>query len=217
MATERQIQANRSNALKSTGPRTSEGKHTSARNAARPSRVSTTVILKGESVRRFNQLANAIMREYQPRNFTEFSLVQTMTAARWRLLRLWGMQTAAFEVEMAAVRLKPGSPATSGAVVAAAALRTLADNSRVLSVQTRLEATYDRQYNRALAILLKLRENPNPSPASGAVSKVDLQLDTATWPLDLEDDADAAEDENKILQYEADLGGASEEDLEQDE
>jgi hypothetical protein len=124
MATERQIQANQANAQKSTGPITPEGKRISSQNAGKSNAVmsaaahgllSSTVVLKGESVRRFNDLATALILQFQPRNSAETSLVQTMIAARWRLLRMWGIQSAGFQLEMA--RQDPS--AGSGAVLAA--------------------------------------------------------------------------------------------------
>jgi hypothetical protein len=141
MATERQIQANRANAAKSTGPVTPEGKRISSQNASNHGLVSGTVVLSGESMRRYNQLAEAHMLQFQPRNFAETSLVQTMTTARWRLLRMWGIQTAGFELEMS--RQDPS--AGTGAVLAAVAFRSLADNSRALALQHRIEIAYDRQ------------------------------------------------------------------------
>jgi len=180
MATERQIQANRANALKSTGPKTPEGKRTSSRNAARRDLVSGTVVFKGESSRRFNELAAALVEQFQPRNSVEISMVQTMTVARWRQLRMWGIQTAGFESEMANTRK---TSAASGAVLAAATFRALADNSRVLGLQHRLEAAYDRQYNRALVTMLKLRETPDASAASLPA----IHLVTETWDDDPED------------------------------
>ncbi len=140
MATERQIKANRANAAKSTGPRTPEGKRISSKNAALPGLVSGTVVLKGESMRRFNDLAAALILQFQPRNSAEAFLIQTMTVARWRLLRMWGIQTAGFELEMARALQQSGSPAASGAVLAAVTFRNLADNSRVLALQHRFEA-----------------------------------------------------------------------------
>src|SRR5579863_7314253 len=176
MATERQIQANRANAQKSTGPTTPEGKRISSQNGVLHSLVSGTVVLKGESMRRFNDLAAALMRQFQPRNSAEAALVQIMTAARWRLLRMWGIQTAGFQQEMA----RQDASAGSGAVLAAATFRTMADNSRALALQHRFEAAYDRQYNQALTLLLKLRESPDPSAPSGPT----IQLATETWEDD---------------------------------
>jgi hypothetical protein len=136
-------------------------------------------------MRRFNDLAAALILQFEPRNSAESILVQTMTAARWRLLRLWGIQTAGFQREMA--RQDPS--AGSGAVLAAVAYRNLADNSRVLALQLRSEAVYDGQFNRALAMLLKLRENPDPS----ASAYPPLQLATETWDDDLKCEANSSE------------------------
>jgi hypothetical protein len=159
MATERQIHANRANAAKSTGPITPEGKRICASNLPPQGFIAGTVVLKGESMRRYNDLAAAVILQFQPRNSAETALVQIMTVARWRLLRIWGIQTAGFELEMA----RQDHSAGSGAVLAALAFRSLADNSRALALQHRFEATYDRQYRQALAMLLKLRETPDRS------------------------------------------------------
>ena len=139
-------------------------------------------------MRRFNDLAAALSRQFQPRNSAEIFLVQAMTVARWRLLRIWGIQAAGFQQEMA--RQDPS--AGSGAVLAAVTFRSLADNSRVLGLQHRSEAAYDRQYNRALAMLLKLRETPSPDPDS-SVPSPPIQLATATWDDDFSDEANPSD------------------------
>ena len=166
MATERRIQANCANTLKSTGPKTPAGKRNSSMNAAHPALISGTIVLKGESLRRYNALAAALILQFQPRNSAESFLIQTMTAARWCLLRTWGSQTAGFEMEMAKTREKSGDAAGTGAVLAAVTFRSLADSSRVLTIQHRFEAAFERQYNQALAMLLKMREIPDSSPSS---------------------------------------------------
>jgi hypothetical protein len=194
MATERQIRANRANAAKSTGPITPEGKRASSQNAARRDFVPSTVVLKGESMRRFNDLAAALILQFQPRNSAEAGLVQIMIVARWRLLRMWGIQTAAFELEMARAR-QNADPATapSGAVLAAIAFRTLADTSRSLALMHRLEAAYDRQYNSSLALLLKLREAPGP----GVPVDPPPQIVTETWDDDSQNEPDFDADPGK--------------------
>ncbi len=152
MATERQIQANRANAAKSTGPITPEGKRASSQNAVRHNLVSTTVVLKGESKRRFNDLAAALTLQFQPRNSAETFLVQTMTVARWRLLRMWGIQTAGFELEMARAQNSDPSAGSGGRPCRRHlfAIWLTAPGPRP---QPGLETAYDRQYNRALALL----------------------------------------------------------------
>src|SRR5580658_2660311 len=185
MATELQLIANRANAAKSTGPLTPEGKRISSRNGARHGLISDALVLKGESMRRFKSLAAALNLQFQPRNAVEASLVQTMAAARWRLLRLWGIQTATFEREMA--RQVPS--AGSGAALAAVTFRNLADTSRVLELEHLLEAGHDRQYNRALTMLLKLREAPKSRVDSGALTAFPSETVTGTWEDDCQDEA----------------------------
>ena len=164
-------------------------------NAAHPALISGTIVLKGESLRRYDALAAALILQFQPRNSAESFLIQTMTAARWRLLRTWGIQTAGFEMEMAKTREKSGDAAGTGAVLAAVTFRSLADSSRVLTIQHRFEAAFERQYNQALAMLLKMREIPDSSPSS----EPPLQLITETWDdKDTWDDEETSDDENKI-------------------
>jgi hypothetical protein len=150
-------------------------------------------------MRRFNDLAAALSRQFQPRNSAEIFLVQAMTVARWRLLRIWGIQAAGFQQEMA--RQDPS--AGSGAVLAAVTFRSLADNSRVLGLQHRSEAAYDRQYNRALAMLLKLRETPNSSLDVSAPRFPPILLATETWDDNFEDD-DSPNETNSEAESERD-------------
>jgi hypothetical protein len=178
MATQKQIQANRANGAKSKGPVTPEGKKIALRNLALPGILSGTIVLKGESMRRYNDLAASLILQFQPRNPAEVLLVHVMTSASWRLLRIWGIQTADFQREMA--RQDPA--AGSKAVLAAITFRNLAENSRALALQHRVEAIYDRQYNRALTTLLKLRQMPDPSLDSEVYPPI--QLSTETWDDD---------------------------------
>ena len=119
MATERQLRANPANAIRSTGPISVQGQSISSKNALTNVLASNTIVLKGESMRRFNDLASAVILQFQPRNCAETFLVQTMTAARWRFPRMWGIQTAGFELEM-------GPPTIHAAVLAALTFQTLA-------------------------------------------------------------------------------------------
>ena len=100
MATELQTKTNRENALKSTGPKTPEGKHRSARNATRHGLLARSVVLEGEVLDRFTALLDSLKTLFEPRNCVETALVENMAVARWRQLRLWGMERAGMAEEM---------------------------------------------------------------------------------------------------------------------
>jgi hypothetical protein len=161
MATERQIKANRANAAKSTGPVTPEGKRISSQNASLHRLLSDAAVPEGASLRRYNQFAAALMLQFQPRDADETALIHSMALARWHRSTLWGMQTATLRREMRRARQHHSDSdplaAESGAP-RAAAFRSLAENSRAFLRQHRLEIYYGRQFNQALAKLLKLRE-----------------------------------------------------------
>ena len=78
MATKRQVLANRANAKQSTGPKTDQGKQTSAQNSLRQA---TTVVLKSEVKERFDGLAMDVTGS-SPEEFTAFlkKQIETWTA-----------------------------------------------------------------------------------------------------------------------------------------
>jgi hypothetical protein len=106
-----------------------------------------------------------------------------MAVARWRHLRVLGIQKAEFDLEMARQAVPESKP-----VRAAIVFRNLADNSRVLDVLLRYEVAYDRQFSRALNMLLKLRATLNqesealPEPAA---ENRDLSLSDEASPKEV--------------------------------
>jgi len=64
MTSYRQIQANRRNALKSTGPRTKAGKHASRCNAVRHGLTAETVITALEGAEDYKAFEAAIIADY---------------------------------------------------------------------------------------------------------------------------------------------------------
>jgi hypothetical protein len=114
MATELQIKTNRENALKSTGPKTPEGKQRSARNATRHRLLARSVVLEGEVLDRFTALLDSLKTLFEPRNCVETALVENMAVARWRQLRLWGMERAGMAEEMQKQALREANAANNG-------------------------------------------------------------------------------------------------------
>ena len=164
MATDKQIQANRANAKKSTGPRTPAGRAQSAKNGQNHNWLARTVVIPGESPSRFIALLSQFEQEFAPQTFVEQSLVENMATSRWHLLRLMGMQNASFTQEIlsqqsAGATASTAAPNTQPVFAAAAAFRSLTDQSRSTDLLTRYQDRYDKQFHRAVARLNQIRKN----------------------------------------------------------
>jgi hypothetical protein len=88
MATQRQIEAFRANAQKSTGPRTPEGKRRSAQNSRKHRELAAKVLEPGEDVLHFRSFANRYYAEFVPVGPRESQLVDGLAGTCWRLARL---------------------------------------------------------------------------------------------------------------------------------
>jgi hypothetical protein len=174
MSSQRKLDSARRNGALSKGPVTEPGKQASALNGIRHGILTQTVVLEGESKDRFEELHAALIAEFQPATTTEAALVETMSIARWRHLRVLAIQKAGLDLEMAREEI-PASPAHRAAIV----FKNLADNSSFLELLNRYEVSFDRQFSRALSLLLKLRAH---SPQSAASLPLSLSsLTCATW------------------------------------
>src|SRR5579863_2385025 len=141
MSSERRIASSRANGALSYGPKTPEGKLRSARNSIRHGVLARTIVLQEESAASFNNLLAAFEQELQPHGPVERSCVENMAVARWRMLRLWGMEKAGLQLEMA--RQDPNLQ--DAPTRAAGAFRALCDDSRSADLLHRYEIRYDRQ------------------------------------------------------------------------
>jgi hypothetical protein len=94
MASPAQILANRGNAQLSTGPRTPEGKHASARNATRHGLTGTQIVIPGEDAAAYEELREGMCQSHKPANEAERILVDQIAANAWRLMRSQRVETA---------------------------------------------------------------------------------------------------------------------------
>jgi hypothetical protein len=97
MTTLKQIEANRRNALKSTGPTTPEGKRRSRCNAVRHGLTAETVIAALEDVEDYQAFEAAVIADYDAETAVERELVLRLASVLWRLRRATGIETALFE------------------------------------------------------------------------------------------------------------------------
>jgi hypothetical protein len=162
MSTLKQIESNRANSRKSTGPKTPEGKARSSRNATTHGLLAASVVLDGESKTRFYSLLNSLIDELKPVGPCEYALVESMAVARWRQMRLWGFQKAALAEEVRrhqADSTGEGAPADNH-VASAIAFRNLGQSSRALDLMHRYETAYFRMFGRSMDRFKQNRARP---------------------------------------------------------
>ncbi len=88
MVSQKQLIANQKNALKSTGPKTKEGKARSSRNALKHGLLSREVVITegegAEDQQAFDDLLDDLVKQYQPVGPVEEMLVQKIAFCSWR-------------------------------------------------------------------------------------------------------------------------------------
>jgi hypothetical protein len=99
MTSLRQLEANRLNALKSTGPKTAAGKEHSRRNALRHGFTAETVIEPFEAPEEYRAFEHAIVSEYLPQTPVEQELVHRLASLFWRLRRATGIETGLLRMQ----------------------------------------------------------------------------------------------------------------------
>jgi hypothetical protein len=99
MTSSRQIEANRRNALKSTGPKTEAGKQTSRCNAVRHGLTAETVVGALEDAEEYKAFEAAITADYDAQSAVERELVLRLASILWRLRRATTMETGLFEIQ----------------------------------------------------------------------------------------------------------------------
>jgi hypothetical protein len=99
MTSYRQIEANRRNALKSTGPKTEAGKRASRCNAIRRGLIAETVITAMEDAEDYKAFEATITADYDAQSAVERELVMRLANLLWRLRRATAMETGLFEIQ----------------------------------------------------------------------------------------------------------------------
>jgi hypothetical protein len=92
MATKAQINANRLNAKKSTGPRTAEGKQAVSQNAFKHGLFLKKAVVEGESQEEYELHRQRLLAEWQPAGVTESIVAERLVNLTWRLERAQRMQ-----------------------------------------------------------------------------------------------------------------------------
>ena len=96
MASLKQIEANRRNAQKSTGPTSPEGKQRASRNALRHGLTAETVIMPLEDADDYEAFEASVAASFDPETAVERELVLRLASLLWRLRRATSIETGLF-------------------------------------------------------------------------------------------------------------------------
>jgi hypothetical protein len=164
MATIHQIDANRLNARKSTGPRSAHGKAASSRNALKSGIDAQSQVIRGEKPEDLDALAAEYLDRFQPSTPEQRLYVDTLVRDDWQLRRLAKVDAQIWEYQITNF-FSPDDDAPLG--------HAFANGDRHFErLQRRLNAT-ERSYKSALRELQQLQSSgdtqrhsqPAPAPA----------------------------------------------------
>jgi len=99
MTSLRQIESNRRNAQKSTGPKIEPGKQRASQNAVRHGLTAETVIKLLEDPDDYRTFEMSVTADYDPETVVERELVLRLASLLWRLRRATSIETGLLQVE----------------------------------------------------------------------------------------------------------------------
>jgi hypothetical protein len=155
VATDKQFEANRQNAQKSTGPKTPEGRAAVRLNGVKHGLTAETIVLKGESQADFTAMLDSFEAEHAPATPTEEALVVQLALANWRLRRLYHQEAGFYTCQLQSLKgmQKDLNLDDAGRMGHAAAW-----SESTLGLFSRQEGRLERTFYRALHELQRLRK-----------------------------------------------------------
>lgn len=156
-----QLEANRRNALRSTGPTSANGKLRSARNAIKHGIYSQTTVLFNEDREDYDRNVRAFVAKFQPDDDVERRLVERMADCEWRLIRARYIEAATLDLQLdeteELVEERFESIDEPSRLAYALQMFDHAQTSTYSGVQ-RQEARLHRQYQQAFRLLQDMRK-----------------------------------------------------------
>jgi len=169
MSSQSQIDANRINAQKSTGPRTPEGKARSRRNGLLHGLTAKTCMLDDEDPNGLTGLVEQISEKYHPQDTDEDFYIERMAKARWRYNRIMPIEAGIFNLRLSVDQAPKEITAALGLDGQRAwAYMRDANGGNALTKLSRYETSLLREYDHSRQELEKLQKTraarPTPPP-----------------------------------------------------
>jgi len=160
MATQAQIEANRRNSQKSTGPASAAGKAASSLNAVKTGIYAESLLIHGESPEALDDLVREYQATCRPVGPREQAAVDALIHADWLLRRMRRVETLIWNDEIESWARSKERSVDEEIVPRVGWNRA---EERFLRIQRRLTAL-DRAYHRALVDLERLQAKRPPAP-----------------------------------------------------
>ena len=152
MISDKQLQANRNNALKSTGPKTIEGRQRSRMNALRHGLTGQVTTMTDEERAAHDQFSQSLIRSLAPEGAMETQLAQRVATDSWRLNRASAIEDNLFALGLRqnAGQICPDHEQVDAALTSA---RVFTEESHQLQILTLYEQRLNRALQHNLALL----------------------------------------------------------------
>lgn len=200
---EKQLAANRANALRSTGPRTPEGKARSLQNARKHGfNASTFGVPSMEDLQEISRLKDDLLAAFSPANAQELFALERMAIAQQALLRAARLESGLFWASTSRSRLNADSTRQLsellGAELAcqqggnfrlAEGLHQMSRQSNAWQVFLRYQAQAERSYHRAVDDFRRVRA------LRDEIRKAEVQNEPVSGPQPQQNEAANAKSE----------------------
>src|ERR1700691_1813843 len=155
MTSEKQIEANRRNALLSTGAKTEEGRNRSRMNALRHGLTGQVTTMTDEDRAAHDQFSKALIQDLAPEGAMEIQLAQRIATDSWRLNRISAIEDNLFALGLHehGGKLNLEHEQIDAALTAA---RVFTMESKNLQLLTLYEQRINRSLQKNLAMLQQL-------------------------------------------------------------
>jgi hypothetical protein len=180
MASDKQLRANRSNAKRSTGPRSQGGKARSRLNSRKHGLTAKTLVIDDEDPAQFDKLRVELMEEYDPQSALECELVERLSSLVWRLRPIPAFEAAIIDARRAEVAdpIKWRELEREGLTEEIMKLRALGDAliqdgayHDTLGKLARHETTLMHAFTKTLQMLLLLQNNRSSNQGDALMIK----------------------------------------------
>jgi hypothetical protein len=165
MATKTQLEANRANARRSSGPKTPEGKARASMNAVKHGLTAKMIVIGDEDPAQFEILRKVLEERYEPSSLLERELVERITGILWRLRRVPALEAAILETRCAQADDYVPSWGHDAPIIGHALIRD-GQNNDALGKLVRHEAALMNQLTKTLKALHFIQSQPPAEDAT---------------------------------------------------